>query len=195
MVGRSKSSPIGKKTSMNRNFINSLGYSMTLLLAGCASEEAPPADVDRELALGVQLVTEGEDAEHIENRWSGVSDTYLGHISAEEYQGTSFVRVRRDYDITDVDQDAPEQILRVSTEHDSEEFSSMDALRKLGSSHSSDYGYAVDLEFRAELSSSPTPGNGILEIDADADQVLDVEWTYPAEDDKIEVSFTLIDEE
>lgn len=150
---------------------------------GCASGGSESPGGGEPLELGV--------------RWSSGSIThnevledageFLHRISTESYEGNSFVTVVRDYDVTDVSGEAPEQILRLSTATDAEEFSTWAGLRSNGAAINGEPpdAYKVFLRFEAVISETPVPGNGILELEPGA-EALTIEWKLPQRDDELE---------
>jgi|GEM_PF-4137033 len=168
-----------------------LACALALGAAGCegsAPDQPKRWGPEAAVELGLQSV-----GAFVKNEILDHPDDYTHRISLDSYEGVTLIQVTRSYDITDVSDDAHEQILRLSTSSDYEEFSTWDSLRmgQAAIGGPEPFEYSIALKVPAELSANVTTQNGILEIDPSTEDILHVEWEYPAEDDKVSAGFLL----
>jgi hypothetical protein len=133
---------------------------------------------------------------------------YRDSLSAKDYAGVSYLKVTKPgFDVTDTSDDAPEQILRVSTSRDSEVFSTWDSLQELDSAlvYGSNYppgiagappgedpmAFTVVLGFEAIASNAFQPNNGVLEIEPNSADDLTLEWETKIENNRLTASASL----
>lgn len=161
-----------------------------IVIAGCVALSACANTTGAEdwranrqpLELGVHWDEGGSRTSYDELQYA--SD-FAHRVASEQYGGKGIVFVTRDYDITEVGDDEPEQVLRLDTGADQEVLSTWDGLRRCGAamsdgpSGSTAGPYRVFLEFPAVISDAPVPGNGILELESST-TALDVSWEMPA---------------
>lgn len=122
-------------------------------------------------------------------------DSYARWLASDIYSGKSLIRVRRTYDVTDTSDQVAEQTVVLKTTYDEEHLTTWDTLDKLSSQTAQTQDgtplYWVSLSFSAELSTSPTRFNGILEVRPDEEDELSVEWAHTGEDDSLHEEYLL----